>query len=412
MSRNVPVMTNTQQIRPFRIDVPQSDLDDLHDRLANTRWAEDLPGVGWSRGVPTGYLRELAGYWRTGFDWRAQEARLNEFPQFTTEIDGQNIHFLHVRSPEADALPLILTHGWPGSVAEFLEIIGPLTDPRAHGGDPADAFHVVAPSLPGFGFSSPVRETGWGDLFRVAAAWAELMSRLGYERFAAQGGDVGAGVTGMLAMLAPDRVVGAHTNGPGPYPFGPPLEVDGLSDADTVRAERFNEFQRDGLGYLQLQSTRPQTLAHSLTDSPVGQLAWIVEKFKEWTDPAAELPEDAVDRDRLLTNVSIYWFTATGGSSAHITYEGMQAFRAFVEEHGGGSTTEDGDSAESDPTTQLGVPTGVAVFAADNSIRSVIDPAESLVHWSEFDRGGHFAAMETPDLLVDDIRAFFAQQRR
>jgi len=405
-------METSQQIRPFRIDIPQSDLDDLHDRLARTRWAEDLPGVGWSRGVPAGYLKGLADYWRTGFDWRAQEAKLNELPQFTTEIDGQNIHFIHVRSPEADALPLILTHGWPSSIAEFVEVIGPLTDPRAYGGDPADAFDVVAPSLPGFGFSTPVRETGWGNLFRVAAAWAELMSRLGYERFAAQGGDVGAGVTGMLAILAPDRVVGAHTNGPGPYPFGPPVEVDGLSDADKLRAERFNRFQQDGLGYLHLQSTRPQTLAHSLTDSPVGQLAWIVEKFKEWTDPAAELPEDAVDRDQLLTNVSIYWFTGTGGPSAHITYEGMQAFRAFVEEHGGGGAVEQEDSAEAGPTAQLGVPTGVAVFAADNSIRRVIDPAKSLAHWSEFDRGGHFAAMEAPDLLVDDVRAFFAELRR
>lgn len=313
MSSRFRGMETSQQIRPFRIDIPQSDIDDLRDRLAMTRWAEDLPGVGWSRGVPAGYLKGLADYWRTGFDWRAQEAKLNELPQFTTEIDGQNIHFLHVRSPEADALPLILTHGWPCSIAEFVEVIGPLTDPRAHGGDPADAFDVVAPSLPGFGFSTPARETGWGNLFRVAAAWAELMSRLGYERFAAQGGDVGAGVTAMLAMLAPDRMVGAHANGPTPYPFGPPVEVDGLSDADKLRAERFNRFQQDGMGYLHLQSTRPQTLAQSLTDSPVGQLAWIVEKFKEWTDPAAELPEDAVDRDQLLTNVSIYWFTGTGG---------------------------------------------------------------------------------------------------
>jgi len=404
MPRSVLGMTTTKQIRPFRIDIPQSDLDDLKDRLARTRWAHDLPDVGWSRGVPTGYLRELAEYWRTGFDWRAQEARLNEFSQFTTEIDGQTIHFLHVRSPEADALPLILTHGWPGSVVEFLAIIGPLTDPRSHGGDPADAFHVVAPSLPGFGFSTPVHAPGWGNLFRVAAAWAELMSRLGYERFAAQGGDVGAGVTGMLAMLAPDRVVGAHTNGPGPYPFGPPLEVEGLSDVDKLRADRFNQFQQDGLGYLRLQSTRPQTLAHSLTDSPVGQLAWIVEKFKEWTDPTAELPEDAVDRDQLLTNVSIYWFTRSGASSAHFTYEGMQAFREFVEQHG--------DSADSGPTTELGVPTGVAVFAADHSIRGVIDPGKTIAHWSEFDRGGHFAAMETPDLLVDDIRVCFAELRR
>lgn len=398
-------MTNTELIRPYRIDVPQTDLDDLHDRLARSRWFDELPGVEWTRGVPTAYLKSLAEHWRTSFDWRAQEAVLNELPQFVTEIDGQAIHFVHVRSPEPDALPLVLTHGWPSSFVEFLDVIGPLTDPRSHGSDPAHAFHVVVPSIPGFGFSTPLREVGWGNLFRVAGAWAELMTRLGYERFAAQGGDIGAGVTGMLAMLVPHRVVGAHTNGPVPYPFGPPLALEGLSEADQVRAQRFNEYQRDGLGYLHLQSTRPQTLAHLLTDSPVGQLAWIVEKFREWTDPNAELPDDAVDRDRLLTNVSIYWFTAGGGSAAHITYEGMQAFRQFMEETGGG------ESAEEDPTSRLGVPTGVAVFAADNTIRAVTDPTSSLIHWSEFDRGGHFPALEVPDLLVDDIRTFFGKLR-
>lgn len=399
-------MTNAELIRPFRIEIPQPDLNDLHDRLDRSRWFDDLADVEWTRGVPTAYLKDLAEYWRTGFDWRAREATLNELPQFTTEIDGQTIHFVHVRSPEPDALPLVLTHGWPSSFVEFSEVIGPLTDPRSYGGDPADAFHVVVPSLPGFGFSTPLHGPGWGNLFRVAGAWAELMTRLGYEQFAAQGGDIGAGVTGMLAMLAPDRVVGAHTNGPVPYPFGPPLSVDGLSGADRVRAERFNTFQQDGLGYLHLQSTRPHTLAHLLTDSPVGQLAWIVEKFREWTDPAADLPEDAVDRDQLLTNVSIYWFTASGASAAHITYEGMQAFRQFIEEHAGANSDAD------DPTAQLAVPTGVAVFAGDNTVRAVTDPANSLAHWSEFDRGGHFPAMEARDLLVEDVRAFVGKLRQ
>jgi pimeloyl-ACP methyl ester carboxylesterase len=398
-------MTNSQVIRPYRIEIPQPDLDDLLDRLARTRWYDDLSGVEWTRGVPTSYLRGLAEYWRTRFDWRAWEARLNELPQFVTEIDGQPIHFVHVRSPEPDAVPLVLTHGWPSSYVEFLNVIGPLTDPRSHGGDPANAFHVVVPSLPGFGFSTPIRETGWGNLFRVAGAWAELMGRLGYERFAAHGGDVGAGVTGMLAMLAPGRLIGAHTTGPAPaFPFGPPLDVEVLDGTDRVRAERFNEFQRDGLGYLHLQSTRPQTLAHLITDSPVGQLAWIVEKFKEWTDEGATLPEDAVDRDLLLANASIYWFSKAGASSAHITYEGMQAFRQFVDEHAG-------DDGSNTPTAQLGVPTGVAVFAADMSVRSLIDPAGSLSHWSEYDRGGHFPAMEVPDLLTQDLRTFFGKIR-
>jgi pimeloyl-ACP methyl ester carboxylesterase len=397
-------METTDLIRPFRIEIPQTDLDDLHDRLDRTRWSEDLPGVdGWDRGVPTAYLRELATYWTTGFDWRAWEARLNGLPQYVTDVDGQQIHFVHVRSADPDAVPLLLTHGWPSSFVEFLEVIGPLTDPASYGGDPGGAFHVVIPSLPGFGFSTPLREAGWGNLFRVAGAWAELMSRLGYERFAAHGGDVGAGVTGMLSVLAPDRVLGAHTTGPTPYPFGPPLDLDGLDEVDRARAARFNEYQRDGLGYLHLQSTRPQTLAHLLTDSPVGQLGWIVEKFREWTDPGAALPEDAVDRDQLLANTSIYWFTRSGASAAHITYEGMQAFRQFVEQHG----AEGGG----DPTAGLGVPTGVAVFAADLTIRSVVDPGGAIGHWSEYDRGGHFPAMEVPDLLVGDLRRFFGSLR-
>jgi len=398
-------MTNAELIRPFRIEISQTDIDDLHDRLARTRWFDDLPGVEWNRGVPTSYLKDLTEVWRDRFDWRSWEARLNTLPQFVTEIEGQPIHFVHVRSPEPDALPLVLTHGWPSSFVEFLDVIAPLTDPRAHGGDPADAFDVVIPSLPGFGFSTPLRETGWGNLFRVAAAWAELMSRLGYERFAAHGGDVGAGVTGMLAMIAPHRLVGVHTTGPTPgFPFGPPLDSDRFDGADRARAERFNQYQRDGLGYLHLQATRPQTLAHLITDSPVGQLAWIVEKFKEWTDEAAGLPEDAVERDQLLANASIYWFSRAGASSAHITYEGMQAFRQFIEQHGG----EDGGG---NPTTELGVPTGVAVFAADMSVRSIIDPDGSLAHWTEHDRGGHFPAMEVPDLLVQDVRTFFGKLR-
>ena len=299
--------------------------------------------VGWDRGVPLDYLKDLAEYWRTGYDWREHESRLNEIPQFTTAIDGQNVHFLHVRSPEPEALPLILTHGWPSSPFEFLDVIGPLTDPRAHGGDPADAFHVVIPSLPGYGFSTPMREEGWGNLFRVAGAWAELMRRLGYERYAVQGTDVGSGVAGMLAMVDAERVVGVHLTGTvAAMPFGPPVALDDLSASDRARAERFNRYQEDGLGYLHIQATRPQTLAYGLNDSPVGQLAWIVEKFQEWTDPVTELPEDAVDRDRLLTNASIFWFAGAGASSAHATYEGMQAYRQMAAQQsrgdGGGRT--------------------------------------------------------------------------
>jgi epoxide hydrolase len=374
------------EIKPFHIDVPQADLDDLRRRLTEVRWPDEPPGVGASRGLPLANTRDLVEYWRNTFDWRAQEKRLNAFPQFTTEIDGQTIHFVHVRSGAPDALPVLLTHGWPSCFAELLGLVEPLT---------ADGFDVVIPSLPGFGFSTPVGETGWGSLFRVAAAFAELMTRLGYERFAAHGGDVGAGVTGMLPMVAPGRVVATHVNGQGPFPFGPPVATDGLNAADTARAERFNQFQRDGLGYLHLQSTRPSTLAYALTDSPVGQLAWIAEKFTEWSD-------DPVAVEDLLTIVSLYWFTRSGASSAHFTYEGMQAFRAFVEQAGakGGGTLAAGD-----------VPMGVAVFATDHSIRSLADPTGMAARWSEFDRGGHFPALEVPELLAGDLREFFRAYR-
>ncbi len=397
-------MSTDTEIRPFRIHIPQADLDDLKDRLARTRWPQELPGVGWDRGVPPDYLKQLAGYWAGGFDWRKQETELNELPQFVTTVDGQDIHFLHIRSPEPNALPLILSHGWPSSPFEFLKVIGPLTDPRAHGGDPADAFHVVIPSLPGYGFSTPVREKGWGNLFRVAQAWAELMSGLGYRRYAVQGTDVGSGVALLLAMVDAERVVGIHLTGTAAaFPFGPAIGLDGLSEADQARAERFNQSQADGLGYLHVQATRPQTLAYSLNDSPVGQLAWIVEKFQEWTDPAARLPEEAVDRDQLLTNVSIFWFTGAGASSAQAMYEGMQVYREMAARQSEGADAHDSE--------QPGPPTGVAVFAADTTIRSLMDPSGEIDHWSEFDRGGHFPAMEVPGLLTGDIRAFFRRYR-
>ncbi|HJZ49782.1 MAG TPA: epoxide hydrolase [Roseiflexaceae bacterium] len=382
-------------IQPFAIAIPQADLDDLRERLARTRWPDEVPGVGWSRGVPLDYLKQLAEYWRSSYDWRQHEAKLNQFPQFTTEIDNQTIHFLHVRSREPDALPLILIHSWPGSIAEFMRLIGPLTDPRAHGGDAADAFHVVVPSIPGFGFSTPVRETGW-TTGRIAKAFAELMRRLGYERYGAHGGDIGAGVAGGLSPIDPDRVVGIHVTSDPPTAVsfamfsGDPTATPGLSEADKERVERMKQTAMDGMGYLQIQTTRPQTLAYALTDSPIGQLAWIAEKFKEWTDPAAERPEDAVDRDQLLTNISIYWLTHSGASAAHALYESMHA-----QEWG-----EEGPA-----------PTGWAVFGADPIARRLLDPEHKIEHWSEFERGGHFPAMEVPDLLTGDIRAFFGKLR-
>jgi pimeloyl-ACP methyl ester carboxylesterase len=381
-------------IHPSRIATPQADLDDLQDRLARTRWPDELPGVGWSRGVPVNYLKDLAEYWRTGYDWRTWEARLNEYPQFTTIIDGANVHFLHVRSPEPDALPLILTHGWPGSIVEFLDIIGPLADPCAYGGEAADAFHVVVPSIPGYGFSGPTPDAGWTTA-RVASAFVELMRRLGYDRYGAQGGDWGAFISPEIGRIDPERVVGVHVNAAtmGFIPFGP-VEAEELAtftDAEKARLERLNRFMADGNGYFQIQATRPQTLAYGLTDSPVGQLAWIVEKFKEWTYPATELPEKAIDRDRILTDVMLYWLTKTAGSSAQTYYENMHA-SSWGQQPGA-------------------TPTGVAVFAEDVAIRRYAEQSNNIVHWSEFERGGHFAAMEAPDLLVGDMRAFFRQFR-
>ncbi len=388
---NVSVMTNgdnSYQIEPHHIEIPENDLDDLRDRLRRTRWAPQIPGTGWERGVPTDYLRGLAEYWADGFDWRAQEAALNKLPQGVTTIDGARVHFLHIRSAEPGATPLMLIHGWPSSIVEFQDLIGPLTDPASHNGQGSPAFHLVIPSLPGYGFSGPLPEPGWTDT-RTAAALVELMSRLGYERYGVQGGDVGAFVAPLMAQLAPEHIIGVHVNGLLTFPTGDPAVMGSLSEADREKLGRMKAWQEKLGGYLQIQGTKPQTLAASLNDSPAGQLAWIVEKFKDWTDPARDLPEDAVDRDRILTDVSIYWYTQTGGSSAHTYYERFN------------------DPSMWAPKERGTVPMGVAVFPTDFSVRALAEKAQNIVHWSQFDRGGHFAAMEAPDLLISDVRAFF-----
>jgi epoxide hydrolase len=369
-------------IDEFRIDIPQAELDDLRDRLARTRWPDQLPDVGWDYGIALDDVRELAEYWRTTYDWRVFEDRLNGFGQFTTEIDGQAVHFLHVRSAAPGALPLIMTHGWPGSVVEFMEVIGPLTDPGAHGGDPGDAFDLVVPSIPGFGFSGPTRERGW-NVQRVARAWDELMGRLGYERYGAQGGDWGSSISRELGVLAPERVIGVHLNMLTPYVLDESVD---LSDSDKERVERLRRFRRTGSGYGAIQATRPQTVGYGLTDSPAGQLAWIAEKFGEWTDGGL----GAVDRDQMLTNISVYWLTRTAGSSARLYYEAAR-------------------SGALGPPTVSTAPTGVAVFPEEiaAAVRPIAEQSNHIVHWSEFDRGGHFAAMEEPDLLIGDVREFF-----
>ncbi|NNH72817.1 alpha/beta fold hydrolase [Nocardia uniformis] len=385
-------MTRTATIRPLLIDIPQTALDDLADRLGKTRWPQEIPELGWSRGVPLAYLRELADYWRDGFDWRAQEAKLNAFPQYTTDIDGQSMHFLHIRSPEPGAVPLLLVHGWPGSVVEFAGLVGPLTDPVRHGGDPADAFHIVVPSIPGFGFSGPTTEPGWSPR-RIAAAFAELMARLGYDYYGAQGGDVGAGICRELGLIDSEHMIGLHVNGGLSYPQLSDEEIAALTETEQARITRMNEFMQEAGGYLAIQSTRPQTLAYALTDSPIGQLAWIVDKYNDFTN-LDQLPHEAVGRDMLLTQASIYWFTQTAGSSAAAYYE---------DAHSGAGW------GLPEPAT---VPTAVAQFTIqDVAIRGYDERSNNIVSWTEYDRGGHFAAMEAPDLLLDDVRAFFRNYR-
>jgi epoxide hydrolase len=380
-------------ITPFQIKIADADLDDLISRLEGTRWARPDPSGDWSRGVPVDYLKALARYWAKGFDWRAQEAALNRLLQFTTEIDGQTFHFVHVKSKEKNALPLLLCHGWPGSFVEYEKIVGPLVDPVAHGGKAEDAFDVIVPSIPGFGFSTPLRGAGW-TLPRITEAYATIMERLGYSRYAAHGTDIGSGIIGHLASFHPDRVVGTHIGSDrGGLNYAGvflPLPKD-LSEAEIAELNAIKAAGRDGDGYMRQQSSKPQTLAYGLGDSPVGQLAWIVEKFREWTDPARPLPDQAVDRDQLLTNVALYWFTNSGGSSAQFYWEGAHGRAGW--------------------TAPSAVPAGWAVFNTHPLVRRIMDPENKIAHWSEFASGGHFPAMEEPELLTGDIRTFFRSLR-
>ncbi|MFI6896664.1 epoxide hydrolase family protein [Streptomyces sp. NPDC050256] len=373
-------------ITPFRVDIPQALLDELDDRLARTRWPDELPDAGWSYGVNKDYLAELVEYWRSGYDWRRHEARLNRFPQFTTEIDGQNVHFLHVPSPEAEAVPLVMTHGWPSTVYDFQEVIGPLTDPRAHGGDPADAFHVVAPSVPGFAFSGPTRQAGWG-IKRTARAWAELMRRLDYPQYGAHGGDFGSLVSPEVGRVDPEHVLGVHVHAlvNASTPSTPEI-LAALTEAEQAQARLNQQWWQGHSGYATQMSTRPQTLAYALNDSPVGQLAWNLEWFVDW-DPS-RTDQAPVDRDAILTDVAILWLTETAGSAARIYLEsGHEAW---------------GSRPEPSP-----VPTGVANFIGDRAIRGLAEQTNKITHWSCHSTGGHFAPLQAPDDLVADIRTFF-----
>jgi pimeloyl-ACP methyl ester carboxylesterase len=372
-------------IEPFHIDVPASVLDDLADRLNRTRWPDQVPGVGWDHGIPLDYLEEVCRYWARDYDWRQREKALNRFPQYRTTIDGLGLHFVHARSPEPTALPIVITHGWPGSIVEFQKVIGPLSNPAAHGGDPADAFHVICPSLPGFGFSDRPAERGW-DTKRTAAAWSELMARLGYDRYGAQGGDWGAVVTTDIALHDPSHCAAIHLN----MPLAPPdpETMNDLTEGERASLASMKHYDDFDSGYMKLQSTRPQTLAYGLTDSPAGQAGWILEKFWSWTDCDGH-PENALTRDELLDNVMLYWVPATGGSSARMYYEVIR-----------------GASLKMSPVT---VPTGVAIFPKEliRPSRRWAEKRYNVVHWSEKDRGGHFAAFEQPELYVDEVRTFF-----
>jgi pimeloyl-ACP methyl ester carboxylesterase len=360
-------------VHPFRIAVPDAALTDLRTRLANTRWPENETVDDWSQGVPLAYTRELAGYWAEVYDWRVREAALNRFDQFTTDIDGLDIHFIHQRSSRDDAFPLLITHGWPGSIVEFHKVIEPLN---------AAGFDVVCPSLPGYGFSGKPTGTGWG-IERIAVAWDTLMGRLGYDRYGAQGGDWGAAVTTQIGRNV-GSCVGIHLN----MPIGrPPKDLSDATEEEQRALARVAEHQRWGTGYSKEQSTRPQTVGYGLVDSPAGQLAWIVEKFWAWTDCDGH-PENAVGRDEMLDNVMLYWLTASGASSARLYWESFTSF-------GGG-----------DPVT---LPTGVASFPKEilRSSRRWCEPNYHITHWTTMPRGGHFAALEQPELFVDDVTAFF-----
>jgi epoxide hydrolase len=380
----------TTEIKPYQIAVGDDVLADLKSRLRNTRWPEAEPVDDWSQGAPLKWIREICRYWAEDYDWRKREALLNRFAQFTTEIDGLAIHFLHVRSPHPDAMPLMITHGWPGSIVEFQKVIEPLTNPTAFGGEAADAFHLVCPTLPGFGFSAKPTTTGWG-VDRIARAWASLMDRLDYSRYGAQGGDWGSGVTTAMGALDSSHCAGIHiTLNMGGRPTG-----EGQPTPEETRALAGLKHYADwDSGYSKQQSTRPQTLGYGLTDSPSGQAAWILEKFWAWTDCDGH-PENILTRDELLDNVMLYWVTATATSSARIYWESFGPARRTVH--------------------KVTIPTGVAVFPKEivTPVRRWMEPNfTDIRHWSEMPKGGHFGAFEQPELFVADVRKFFGMVRQ
>jgi pimeloyl-ACP methyl ester carboxylesterase len=382
--------TATKDVTLFKIQVPQAALDDLKKRLGNTRWPNKEPVGDWSQGVPLPKAQALAEYWRAQYNWRRVESELNGLPQFRTQIDGLGIHFIHARSKHEKALPIILTHGWPGSILEFLQVIGPLTDPTAHGGKAEDAFHVVIPSLPGFGFSDKPTEPGWG-LPRIANAWAELMARLNYSRYVAQGGDWGAGVSTWMAKQRPSGLSAIHLNLPILFP-PPPPPAGGYTTAEQDALAHLVKYASDASAYASIQGTRPQTLGYGLADSPVGQAMWIYEKFQAWSDNKGD-PAEAISIDRMLDDITLYWLTDSAASSARLYYESF---------------------AKDFARMPIDLPVAVSIFKGDffTPPKSWGDETYSkLFYWNEVPRGGHFAALEQPELFVAELRKCFAQLR-
>jgi len=378
-------------IKPFKIAIPQTELNDLQDRIQATRWPHEIKDSGWERGVPPGYARKLAEYWLQAFDWRKQEAWLNNYDQFMVEIDGQPIHFFHVKSKEENALPLMLLHGWPSSNVEFVNLIDALVDPTAHGGKAEDAFHLVLPTTPGFGLSSPMKEH-W-DAMRTASAYSQLMKELGYKKWGVHGGDVGSDIAGEINHID-ENLVGVHVSTDMPailwyatFTGNDPMKNPSFSEAEKQTLQELMQKRAEDGGYLEIQRTRPSTMGYLLNDSPVGQLTWITEKFKFWTDAGDTLPEESVDLDQMLTNISLYWFTRSGASAADFLCTNLHAQRDWGR-----------------PSL---APMGMAVFSAKPAARALQDPEGQIPHWSEFQAGGHFPAMEVPELLIGDLRKFF-----
>jgi len=380
-------------IEPFQINIPDAVLDDLKQRLARTRFPDEVNDANWTYGTDLAYLKQLIAYWRTSYDWRAAERALNQFRQFRAVVDGLGLHFIHQAGVGPKPLPLLISHGWPGSIVEFTKIIGPLTDPARYGGDPADAFHVVAPSLPGYGFSDHAREPGMHP-GKIADLFAGLMQQLGYDRFGAQGGDWGAMITMCLGHQYPARLVGVHLNMVLAFPPDESNPTAGLSEPQMVALMEMERFKQEETGYQAIQGTKPQTLGYGLNDSPAGLAAWIVEKFRTWTDCHGDV-ESRISKDDLLTNITLYWVTETATSSARLYREAMQ--QGWFPTRG----------------ARIEVPTGCAIFPREifRPPREWVEKSFNVQHWTEYPAGGHFAAMEEPEALVGDIRTFFRPLR-